>query len=378
MMKVGRPNETIGTDALIGLAIEEIPTPSLLLDLDALEFNIALLPKLTGLAGIGHLPHAKGHKSVEIAKRQMKAGAGGICCQKLSEAQCFISAGLSRVLITNELIDPKKIAKACMLSRAAAIILVADDLAGISLMDEVAGRNECVLDILIEIDLGQNRCGVATIEEALGLAQAINGSKNLNLRGIQAYQGKLQHVAGWKNRQKAIESASSVLSEYVSAFRSNGFCTDIVTGGGTGTLEADCELTVYTDVQPGSYVVMDAQYQVIGGRDAEAFELFRHALSVMSQVISVRHDRYVLDAGLKSMSSDAGSPQVVGCDNLAFAFAGDEHGILSGNRALKLGQKLKIIPGHCDTTINLYGAYVVHQAGRVVDIWPVDARGMIT
>jgi D-serine deaminase-like pyridoxal phosphate-dependent protein len=365
--------------SLIGRRLDEVPTPALLLDLDALEYNIALLSELTKRAGLGHRPHAKGHKSIEIARRQLKAGALGICCQKISEAEVFVAAGIGNILITNELVDPIKIEKACALARDAQIMLVADDPRMLSEIDKAASKAGAQMNVLIEIDLGQNRCGVSSIEEAVALAKRAADLKHIKFGGVQAYQGKLQHVSGWVQREAIVKKTTALLSDYLAALEGEGLSCEIVTGGGTGTLEADCELKTYTDVQPGSYVVMDAQYKAIGGRTSGPFALFRHALTLLSQVISVRKDWFVLDAGLKAMSSDAGQPEVIGRNDVSYSFAGDEHGILRSDSgaALQLGERIAIIPGHCDTTINLYDYYLVHQGDRVVDIWPIDARGRI-
>ncbi len=362
----------------IGRAALDVPTPALLLDLDAVDHNIALLAAMAGQSGIRHRPHAKGHKCLEIAHRQIAQGAVGICCQKLSEAEIFAAGGIKDILVTNEIVSREKLERAVALARTCKLTLIVDSVEGIERLASAAGARGQDVDVLIELDLGQSRCGVPTAEEALALAVAVEAHPCLHLKGVQAYQGKLQHVEGWQSRREAVVAATERLRAILSELSRAGHCTEIVTGGGTGTLDADLELAVLTEVQPGSYVIMDAQYRQIGGHGGGPFRRFRSALFVATEIISARHGRAVLDAGLKSLSCDAGVPVIVEYPEAGFSFGGDEHGIIdTGTLAEppRLGDRLTILPGHCDTTVNLFDCYHVIQNGRVIDIWPIDARG---
>ena len=365
---------------LIGRALEEVPTPALILDLDAVEANLRTAQKAAKKVGIHVRPHAKGHKSVEIARKQIAYGGRGICCTKLGEAEIFANSGIENILLTSELVDENKLVRACELANQVELILVVDSEEGIRRLNIAASNAGTKIGVLIELNVGQNRCGVGSPEEARQLAHQVETAKYLELRGIQAYHGRLQHVSGWGARRDAVRSAMEKVDHVIDGFKRDGLSLEIITGGGTGTFETDCELGRLNEVQPGSYVVMDAQYKVIGGQ-AGAFQVFQHALFVRTQVISRTGDRWcVVDAGLKSMSSDAGHPELIEYDMLSYSFAGDEHGIIDlkdSRPGPKIGDKLTIIPGHCDTTINLYDHYIVVQAGKVVDVWSIDTRGRI-
>lgn len=364
----------------VGRPLADVPTPALILDLDRLEENLRILPSLTGAAGLAHRPHGKGHKSVEIARKQIANGAIGICAQKLGEAEVFAAGGVSDILVTNEIIDPATLERASRLAMECHLTLAVDTLEGLQRLEAAARKAGITFNIVIEIDVGQNRCGVSSVADSITLARTAEKSPHVRLRGLQAYQGKLQFVPGWEERREATAAAMETLAGHLHAFKSGGFCTDIVSGGGTGTLEADCELQILTEVQPGSYAVMDAQYRSIGGRAGGEFDLFKNALFVDARVISVQGERRVTDAGLKALSCDAGQPMVIGFDGQPYVLAGDEHGIITmadTNSPPRLGERLTIVPGHCDTTINLYDRYVVVRNEEVVDIWPVDARGRL-
>ena len=366
--------------ALIGRNVSELPTPALVLDLDALEFNLRELPRILAKTGTRYRAHGKGHKSIEIARRQVAAGAVGICCQKLSEAEIFAEGGIVDILLTNEVVDAVKLKAACSLAKRCKLTMVVDSEAGISLLDAAARHANLKMPVLVELNLGQDRCGVSSAAEAVTLAKSVDASANLRFAGLQAYHGKLQHVSGWDARRDAVVVSTVKLKSIVAALKEHGFTPAVVSGGGTGTFEMDCELGVINELQPGSYAMMDAQYNAIGGRRGGAFEEFRNALQVATQVISRSGDNWcIVDAGLKSLGSDAGTPRVVGFD-APFSFAGDEHGkidLRTANRRPSIGDRLMVIPGHCDTTVNLHNDYVVIKNHHVIDIWKIDARGCV-
>jgi 3-hydroxy-D-aspartate aldolase len=367
-------------NALIGRPLSEIPTPALILNLDALEFNLRKLPLLLAKSGTAYRAHGKGHKNIEIAKRQLGHGAVGICCQKLSEAEVFISGGIDNVLLTNEIVDSQKLTRVCELAKQCNLTMVVDSIVGIVLLETAASRAGIKIKVLVEVNLGQDRCGVSSTGDVIDLASKIRASEHLIFAGLQAYHGKLQHVTGWDARRDAVIASTAKLKEIVGSLHSHRMPPDIVAGGGTGTFEFDCELGVINELQPGSYVVMDSQYNAIGGREGGSFDVFRNALHIATQVISRSGDKWcVVDAGLKTIGSDAGTPRVVGIA-APFSFGGDEHGIIDlrdlSDRP-SIGDRLSIVPGHCDTTINLHNHYVVVENERVVDFWKVDARGCV-
>jgi 3-hydroxy-D-aspartate aldolase len=365
---------------LIGINVSDLPTPALVLDLDALEFNVRKLPQMLAKTGTRYRAHGKGHKCIEIARRQIAAGAVGICCQKLSEAEIFADGGIADILLTNEVVDPRKLAAACVLARRCTLTMVVDSNVGISRLDAAAREAGVQMPVLVEINLGQDRCGVSSAEEVVSLVKAVDGSRGLRFVGFQAYHGKLQHVSGWDARRAAVIASTNRLTSIVAALKEHGFMPPVISGGGTGTFEMDCEIGVINELQPGSYVMMDAQYNAIGGRNGGAFNEFRNALYVVTQVISRNGNRWcIVDAGLKSLGSDAGTSRVSSLD-APFSFAGDEHGTIDLRNCVvgpSIGDRLSIVPGHCDTTINLHDVYVVIQKGVVVDFWKIDARGCI-
>jgi len=366
--------------AVIGCKVSDLPTPALILDLDALEFNLKRLPQILAKRGTKYRAHAKGHKSIEIARRQIAAGAIGICCQKLSEAKIFADGGIADILLTNEIVDPRKLAQSCELAKRCKLTMVVDSDTGIERLDAAAHAAYIRIPVLVEVNLGQDRCGVSSLQDIVRLVRAVHGRAHLQFSGLQAYQGKLQHVGGWENRYAAVVSTTDKLKAIVAELKAHDLAPKVITGGGTGTFEMDSELGVINELQPGSYVMMDAQYNAIGGRGDGSFDAFRNALYVLTQVISRSgNDWCIVDAGLKALGSDAGTTRVSGFD-APFSFAGDEHGkieLRNNEAAFSIGDRISIIPGHCDTTVNLHNAYVVVRDGVVVDLWNVDARGCI-
>ena len=365
----------------LGGAIEEIDTPALLLDLDALERNIQRMAEFAASAGINLRPHGKAHKSPIIAHRQLDAGAIGICCQKVGEAEVMVAGGVHDVLVSNEVVGPAKLARLAGLARLARISVVVDSLeAGLALSDAVvaAGTNA---GVLIDVDVGQERCGVAPGAAAVELAEKLRGRPGLELLGLQGYQGKLQHVEGHNARMAAAGSANDRLMETRALFEKSGLPLEIVTGGGTGTYEAEGRVAGMTEIQPGSYIFMDRHYCSIGGRAGPVFDDFEPSLTVLATVMSrPTADRVVLDAGLKALSNDCGPAEILDVIGWEHTPAGDEHGVLlrSGEGAPpRLGDVVRLLPSHCDTTVNLYDAYHVIRNGRLEAVWSIPGRGQI-
>lgn len=356
------------------MPLDEVDTPSLIVDLDAIEHNMRRMAEYAAKRGIALRPHAKAHKCAEIALRQMALGAVGVCSQKVSEAEALVDNGVSNVLVSNEIIAPRKLERLAELARRASVSTCVDDERIVPLLDAAAARAGVTLDILVEVDVGGARCGTAPGEPAARVARRVASSNNLRFRGLQAYQGKAQHVRALTDRQQASEQAQAAVRATIDALRSAGLPCDVVTGSGTGTYPFESTGGVYTEVQPGSYVFMDVDY----GRNAPPPD-FRNSLFVYTQVMSASvRGRAVVDAGTKALAFDSGAPLVADPPGALYVSDSDEHGTLDVRAcpdAFPLGAKVKLIPGHCDPTVNLYD-WIVAVRGDVVEaLWPVVARG---
>jgi D-serine deaminase-like pyridoxal phosphate-dependent protein len=356
--------------AAVGQRLAEVDTPALVLDLDAFESNLAALNR--AVAGrVRVRAHAKTHKCPEIARRQIAAGAVGVCCQKVSEAEALVEGGVRDVLVSNEIVGAPKIARLAELSRRARIGVCVDNIENLKQLKACAAP----LDVYIELEVGMGRCGIAPGEPALALAREIAG--NLRFAGLHAYQGRAQHVRSMAERKASIERAAQAVASTKALLKTHGIDCPIVTGAGSGTFMFEVESGAWDEIQPGSYVFMDADY----ARNEWAAPLprFRHALFVLSTVMSrPRPDVAIVDAGLKASSVDSGMPAVWERPGLAYTRASDEHGWVEGAPAPGLGEKLLLVPGHCDPTVNLYDWYVCVRSGLVEDLWPITARGALT
>ncbi|MFM7347372.1 MAG: DSD1 family PLP-dependent enzyme [Tagaea sp.] len=361
--------------------LAKIDTPALILDSDAMAGNIARMAADARGTGIALRPHAKTHKSPSVARRQIAAGAVGVCCQKVGEAEIMVEGGVSDVLVTNEIVGAPKLARLAGLAKFATIRTVADHPDALEALAAACAAAGVEIGVLVECDLGMGRCGIADPAQAVALAKRALSVKGVRFDGLQAYHGKIQHVMGWGQRRAAAEAANARLAEFRAAFASAGIATPIVSGAGTGSYEFQTQAG-YTEFQCGTYVFMDKQYRDVGDKTGERYARFEQALFVVATVMSVpSEDRIVLDAGYKSLSMDGGLPEAVDLPGWSFAFGGDEHGILrrseAGARLPQLGEKLRLVPGHGDTTINLHDEYVVLAGGAPAMVWPVAARGKI-
>jgi D-serine deaminase-like pyridoxal phosphate-dependent protein len=363
---------------LIGASKADIDTPALLLDLDLLDSNIARMAALAANTGIALRPHVKTHKSPLIAHRQMAAGAAGVCCAKVSEAEVMVAGGIPDVLITTPAVAPEKIQRLISLARQATVAVVADDLQNVRRLSEAAKEAKVTVHVLVEIDVGQHRCGVAPGPAAADLADEIARLPGVAFRGLQGYHGALQQVVDLDRRAADIRQALDLLLESADLARRRGHAIEVLTGGGTGSSLTDLALHGLTELQPGSYVFMDCNYSRIHWGPGGAPIPFGNAISILTGVVSCASaDRIIVDTGWKSASCDSGVPILKAIDGATFAFAGDEHGKLSvpeGTR-ISTGDKLELLSSHCDTTVNLYDRYVCVRGGKVEALWPVAARG---
>jgi D-serine deaminase-like pyridoxal phosphate-dependent protein len=356
--------------ASIGQRLEEVDTPALVLDLDAFESNLATLSRAVG-SRVRVRAHAKTHKCPEIALRQIAAGAVGVCCQKVSEAEALVEGGVKDVLVSNEIVGAPKIARLAELSKRARVGVCVDHAENLRAL-KASGAS---LDVYIELEVGMARCGIAPGEPALALARQISG--NLRFGGLQAYHGRAQHVRSMADRKASIERAAEAVRLTKRRLKEESIDCPIVTGAGSGTFMFEVESGAWDEIQPGSYVFMDADY----ARNEWAAPLprFRHALFVLATVMSrPRPAVAIVDAGLKASSVDSGMPGVWERSGLTYTHASDEHGWVEGSPAPALGEKLLLVPGHCDPTVNLYDWYICTRNGFVEDIWPINARGAIT
>ncbi|MDR3372870.1 MAG: DSD1 family PLP-dependent enzyme [Ancalomicrobiaceae bacterium] len=364
-----------------GMREADIETPCLVLDLDALERNILKMGDYARQHAIRHRAHGKMHKSVDVAKLQIElGGAVGVCCQKVSEAEVFVRGGVGDVLVSNEVRGFAKIDRLARLPRFGAKISVCvDDLDTVSELSEAAARHGTTLGCLVEIDCGAGRCGVATVDAALAIAQAIAAAPHLVFEGIQAYQGRLQHLATHAERAAQFAVALDLTRATVDVLTRNGLTVATISGGGTGSFELETQSGLYTELQCGSYAFMDADYGRV--RDADGRRLdeqaWENALFILTAIMShPTADRAICDAGLKVQSVDSGLPVVFGRDDVRYVNCSDEHGVIDDSHGrLKVGDRLRLVPGHCDPTCNIHDWYVGVRNGIVECLWPVSARG---
>ncbi len=365
--------------AEIGMSLAEVDTPSLILDLDAFERNLDLLDGSLAGRKIRVRPHAKSHKCPKIALTQIARGAVGVCCQKVSEAEAMVEGGVPDVLIANEVVGAMKLKCLAALAGRAHITVCADDASNVAALDAAARGAGIQLDVLVEVNVGANRCGVEPGEPAALLAKRVAASPNLHFAGLQAYQGAAQHLRKVGERRAAIEQAVAHVRASIAAIARAGIKCERVTGAGTGTYVFEAVSGVYDEIQPGSYIFMDVDY----GRNEwteSGIPRFEHSLFVWTTVMSrATPERAVVDAGLKASSVDSGMPRVAELDGAEYLKASDEHGVLGlqPGAQIAVGDKLKLIPGHCDPTVNLYDQYVCVRKGRVEDLWSITARGAV-
>lgn len=367
--------------ALPGMDEADIQTPCLVLDLDALERNVKKLGDYAKAHGMRHRAHGKMHKSVDVAKLQERlGGAAGVCCQKVSEAEVFARGGVKDVLVSNQVRDPVKIDRLARLPKLGARISVCvDDLANVDELSAAATKHGTELDALVEIDCGAGRCGVVNTQDAVAIAKAIDRADGLRFAGVQAYQGAMQHLDRYEDRQAKAEAAIALTKAVVEGLKAAGLDPELVTGAGTGSYYFESTSGVYNELQCGSYAFMDADYGRILDKDGRRLDEdeWSNAFFILTQVMShAKADQAVVDAGLKAQSVDSGLPVVFGRDDVEYVKCSDEHGVVADPKGvLKVGDKLRLVPGHCDPTANVHDWYVGVRNGKVEALWPVSARG---
>jgi len=360
---------TVRAPASVGQKLEEVDTPALVLDLDAFERNLHTLRDAVKGKPVRIRPHAKTSKCPDVAKRQIALGAVGVCCQKVSEAEAMVEGGIGDVLVSNEVVGAQKLARLAALAKKARIGICVDSAEGLAQL-KASGAD---VDVYVEIEVGMKRCGVPPGKPAVDLARAIIAS-NLRFSGLQAYHGRAQHLRTLEERHAVIAAAAEAVRTTKDLLKKSGIACPTVTGAGSGTFMFEVQSGAWDEIQPGSYAFMDADY----ARNEWAAPLprFEHALFVLTTVMSRPSPTLaVVDAGLKASSVDSGLPGLWQRPGLAYTHASDEHGWVEGAEVPRLGEKLLLVPGHCDPTINLYDWYVCVRRGAVEALWPITARG---
>jgi len=368
--------------AAIGMDESEIQTPCLIVDLDAMESNIRKMGDIAKKMGVRHRSHGKMHKSVDVQLIQQEmGGACGVCCQKVSEAEAFARGGVKDVLVSNQVRDPAKIDRLAQLPKLGArTICCVDDITNVPDLSNAAVKHGTEIECLVEIDCGAGRCGVTTTPDVIAIAKAIEFAPGLKFSGIQAYQGAMQHMDKYEDRKAKIDIAVAMVKDAVDGLKAEGIDCDIVGGGGTGSYYFEGNSGVYNELQCGSYAFMDADYGRILDKDGNRIDEgeWKNALFILTSVMShAKADKAICDAGLKAQSVDSGLPFIFGRDDVEYVKCSDEHGVIADpDGVLKVNDKLKLVPGHCDPTCNVHDWYVGVRGGKVETLWPVTARGL--
>ena len=359
----------------------DIQTPCLVLDLDALESNVKKMGDFAKSHGIRHRVHGKMHKSVDVAKLQEQLGGScGVCCQKVSEAEVFARGGITDVLVSNQVRDPAKIDRLAQIPKLGArTICCVDDIENVAELSAGATKHGAEIECIVEIDCGAGRCGVTSSESVVEIAKAIQSADGLKFSGLQAYQGAMQHLNKYEDRKEKINIAVAMVSDAIDALKNEGLESDIVGGGGTGSYYFEGASGVFNELQCGSYAFMDADYGRILDKEGNRIDQgeWQNALFILTSIMShAKADKAICDAGLKAQSLDSGLPFIYGRDDVEYIECSDEHGVIADpDGVLKVNDKLKLVPGHCDPTCNVHDWYVGVRNGKVETLWPVSARG---
>lgn len=364
--------------ARAGDPIQEVDTPALLLDLDAFEANLSAVHARVLAAGLRLRAHGKAHKCASIGRLQVAAGAVGLCCQKVGEAEAFVDGGIDDVLVSNVIVGAGKAARLAALAGRARVGVCVDSALQVEQLADAARAAGTTLGVFIEVDVGGRRCGVVDVPETLALAAMIRDrAPALSFRGLQAYHGPAQHLRTPRERRDAIASAARIAAAHRDALVAAGFACDEITGGGTGSHPNEIASGLYTEIQAGSYALMDRDYAANAPDPGVA--ALAQALEVLCTVITSRAGHFVVDAGLKALAVDSGLPAA---REPGWRVRGlsDEHAVLlpeGDARRPPVGEKIRLVPSHCDPTVNLHDWIVAHRDGRVDAVWPVEARGAL-
>ncbi len=357
---------------LVGLPVDQIPTPALVVDIEIMTRNMETMMNYLARVKTQLRPHAKTHKTPAIGHMQMRAGAVGLCCATVGEAEVMVYSGIPNVLIANEVVDPLSLRRSVNLARQAQVMMIVDDRENIRNLSAVARQYGVNMDVLVDLDVGQGRCGARSIEQLVELAREVEGAQNLQLKGVFGYEGHVQFIPDRAERTRQGRAANDLLVKAAKELSGLGMNIEIVSGAGTGTYDIAAEYPEITEIQAGSYIFMDGTYQKLGLP-------FDQALTVLATVVSrPADDVAVFDVGLKGISPERFNPSVQGCSGGAITVKSlsEEHSvtILAGEVDPRPGEKMHFIPSHCCTTVNLYDSMFVTRNGVVEAIWPIAAR----
>ena len=361
------------------MSLWDLPTPALVVDEDALDFNLDKMASFFRNKPARLRPHTKTHKCPILAKKQLDQGAHGVCAAKVSEAEVMVDAGVTNVLITSPVVTRDKIARVIALAKKSSdVAMVVDQEQNVRDFNAAAAAAGTTLQVVVGLNV-MNRTGIAMGEPAVNLVKAIHDAPVLRFGGLQAYAGHLQHQSGFEYRKQASEQVMTRAVEMKETVEKEGYDVPVLTGGGTGTYNIDSEVDGVDEMQVGSYLFMDVNYRKIGGKEGAIFDDFRPSLMVLSTAISQPAEgRITIDAGLKSFATDNDLPQLRDIQGVSYRWGGDEHGILmfkSPSRRIEIGDKVLLIASHCDPTVNLYDHYYPYRNETVTELWPIAARG---
>lgn len=352
----------------LAMKVSQIETPALLVERSAFERNMQTMKRLLEHTTMALRPHYKSHKCVSVAKLQLAAGAKGITCAKLSEAEDLAQAGVEDILIANQIVQPEKLGRVAVLASKCRLTVCVDAPEQILALERAMIPQGGTLYVLVEYEIGMGRCGVETHDEVIDLARLIREQEHLCFEGVQAYAGQMSHEADLQVRRQVSDAIEKDLTELKRALEQAGLPPKEISGGSTGTVELKPGKSVYTEMQCGSYLFMDGAYAQLDLR-------FENSLFLLTTVISTKPDRIVTDGGMKSLGMDQGDPIFMGYEGLPVAMS-EEHGqVQAHGHSAKLGDKLRYIPGHCCTTINMHDKLYLVDGDQVVDIWQVTSRG---
>ena len=352
----------------------DIPTPALVLDLDAFERNIAKMARHCAEHGLALRPHAKTHKSADIAKAQIAAGAVGVCCAKLAEAEALATEGIHDILLTSPIVSDNSFARAIALAKQIKLAVTVDHPDVATRLAEAAAKADVTLSVLVDLNVGTMRTGILPGEASTKLAEQIANSNSLSFEGFQAYAGHVMHLATHEERKAANETAIGLMQEAIIQAEAAGLNVKTRTGGGTGTHSIEPNIGVLNELQAGSYIFMDVEYGDVAGEGWKDIP-FEPSLFIDTTVISANNEGFVTtDAGFKSFAMDGPKPTPMApFEDAKYFFMGDEHGGITASAAP--GTRLSCMVPHCDPTVNLYDEYKCIRGDEVETTWPVTARG---
>ncbi|MEE4380832.1 MAG: DSD1 family PLP-dependent enzyme [Pseudomonadales bacterium] len=360
--------------------LEALPTPALVVDVAALDRNLRAMQGFLEARGVGLRPHAKMHRCPVVARRQLALGAIGVCAAKVAEAEVLRAAGIERILVTSPVTAPQAMERlAALAARSEDVRVVVDDAGAAARLGEAARAAGTELAVLVDLDPDMGRTGIARGAPALELVRTVVATPGLRFTGLQQYAGQLQHLTDAVERRARSREAMEAGLETRALVEADGHPVDVFTGGGTGTFDVDSEIDGVTDLQCGSYAFMDEEYGAVHQGGSDRFAAFEPALFLLSTVISrPRPGAVTVDAGIKSLATDAARPVPLDLPGVRYRFAGDEHGVLiagEGAPLPALGDRVRLLTSHCDPTVNLHDWLYPVRDGLVHELWPVAARG---